>query len=77
MPIGTYHEIFMYTLEVSAAVGARIGYSVPSMHMVIEEQGTDPYGNIDEQTKEAVAEEGECRFLAALFFSGLADIKYR
>ena len=75
MPIGTYREIFLSTLKVSAAAGARIGYSIASMNMVLEEQGTDPYGNINEQTKGAAAEEGERRFLAALFFSGLADIK--
>ena len=48
MPIGTYHETFLSTPEVSAAAGARIGYSVASMNMVLEEQGTDPYGNIGE-----------------------------
>ena len=59
MPIGTYHETFLSTLEVSAAAGARIGYSVASMNMVLEEQWTDPYGNIDEQMNGAASEEGE------------------
>ena len=45
------------------------------MNMVLEEQGIDPYGIIDEQRKGAAAEGGECRFLAALFFSILADSK--
>ena len=77
MPIGTYHEIFLSTLEVSAAVGSMIGYSVASMNVVLEEQGIEPYGTINEQKKCATSEEGERRFLAALFFSGLADSKYK
>ena len=77
MPIVTYHETFLCTLEVSAEAGLRSGYSVASMNMVLEEQRTDPYGNIDEQTKGAAAKEGERRFLAALFFSGLSDSKYK
>ena len=77
MPIGTYREIFLSTLEVSAAAGARIGYSVASMNIVLEEHGNDPYGNINEQTKGDVAKKGERRFLAALFFSVLADSKYK
>ena len=44
IPIGTYHETVLYILEVSTAAGARIGYIVASMNMVLEEQGTDPYG---------------------------------
>ena len=37
MPIGTYHDTFLSTLEVSAAAGARIGYNVSGMNMVLEE----------------------------------------
>ena len=48
----------MSTLDISAVAGAIIGYSVASMNIVLEEQGTDPYGNIDEQTKGAAVEEG-------------------
>ena len=77
MPIGKYHETFLSTLEVSAAAEARIGYSVAGMNMVLEEQGIDPYGIIDEQRKGAAAEEGERRFPADLFLSGLADSKYK
>ena len=75
--IGEYHETFLSTLEVSAAAGARIGYSVSSTNMVLSEQGLDPYGNVDDDKREASAEEGERRFLAALFFSGLSDLKYK
>ena len=77
MPICTYYETFLSTLEVSAAAGARIGYSVASMNMVLEEQRIYPYGNIDKHMKGAAAEEGERCFLAALFLSGLADTKYK
>ena len=77
MSIGTYHETFLSTLEVSVAAGAKIGYSVAGMNMVLEEQGIGPYGIIDEQRKGAAAEEGEPCFLAALFLSDLADIKYK
>ena len=77
MPIGTYHETFLSTLEVSAASGARIGYIVYGMNMMLEEQGIEPYGIIDEQRKGAAAKEGELRFPAAQFFSGLADSKYK
>ena len=56
MPIGTHHETFLSTLEVSASAGVRIGYSLAGMNMVLEEQGIDPYGNIDEQRKGAAAE---------------------
>ena len=77
MQIGTYHETFLSTLKVSAAAGARIGYSVSRTKMVLEEQGTDPYGNINEQTKGDAAEEGEYCLLAALFLSGLSDSKYK
>ena len=38
------------------------------MNMVLEEQGIDLYGNINEQMKGAASEEGERRFVAALFF---------
>ena len=47
------------------------------MNMVLEEQGIEPYGIIDEKSKGAAAEEGEPCFLAALFLSDLADIKYK
>ena len=47
MPIGTYHETFLSTLKVSAAAGARIGYSISGMNMVLEEHRIDPYGIID------------------------------
>ena len=67
MSIGTYHETFLSTLEVSAASGARIDYSVAGMNMLLEEKWVDPYGNIDEQTKGGVYKEGEHRFLATLF----------
>ena len=56
MQIGTHHETFLSTLEVSAPAGGRIGYSLAGMNMVLEEQGIDPYGNIDEQRKGAAAE---------------------
>ena len=67
----------MSTLKVSAAAGVRNGYIVAGTNMVLEEQVIDPYGNIDEQTKGAAAEEGEHCFLDAIFFSGLADSKYK
>ena len=68
MSTGTYHETFLSTLEVSAAAGAGIGYIVAGMNMVLEEQGIDLYGNINEHMKGAASEEGERCFLAALFF---------
>ena len=37
------------------------------MNMVLEEQGIEPYGIIDEHKKGAAAEEGERSFIAALF----------
>ena len=67
----------MSTLEVYAAAGARIGYSISGTNMVLEEQGPDPFGNVGDDKREAAAKEGERRFLAALLFPGLLDIKYK
>ena len=76
--VATYHEHFLATLEVAEAVDSMIVRDVATTNIFIVEWGLDTSnsGSITEEKQTAAFAEGEKRFRAAMFFSGISDHKY-
>ena len=74
----TYYERFLETLEVVEAVNSIIGRNIATDNIVLKEWGLDTSdpGRITEGKRAEAFAEGEKRFRAAMFFSGLSDHKY-
>ena len=74
-----YHERFLATLKFLEAVDSMIIRDIATANIFLEEEGLDTAdpGSITKGKREVTFTEGEKRFRAAMFFSGLSDHKYR